>query len=202
LPIPFLPSPLSITMVLKTNTAHNSSSCTSSACRTVTISLIVGCALLIVMTVLVILCCKRGQRKVKNSVKTKVMGLFSGSKAAPAPVNDEEEQLRPQQQPIQVGPVPAPPAPSYYQSSYGQPSYERYEAPYEAPYYPEYQQQQQRQGQWQQKQQREANRDQRQDRSEEREQQQQRRYEAIPEETPAERQQRLTRLASTVASSM
>ncbi|KAL1897393.1 hypothetical protein Sste5346_004129 [Sporothrix stenoceras] len=185
-------------MVLKTETAHNSTSCISSACRTVTISLIIGVALLICMTVVVLWCCKRGQRKVKNTVVSGVMGLFSRSSKTAAGTADDEEQLRPQQ-PI----PPALPAPRSYQpSSYTQ----RYEAPYEAPYYPEYQQQQQRQWQWQwqrQTQSRNVGRAASQNLSEKRTQElQSRRYETIPEETPVERQQRLTRLASTVASSM
>ncbi|KJR89104.1 uncharacterized protein SPSK_06660 [Sporothrix schenckii 1099-18] len=187
-------------MAVKIATAHNSQMCQTSTCRTVTISFLVGAALLICATGLFVYCCKRGQRKVKNKVKSGVMGLLTRSnKPTVEAVESDEEQLQPQPFVPPPGPVEQPQwppkkkttqlqPPTYYQQPYSQP----YDAPYEMPYYPDYHQQQQRQWQVQQH---------------ELKYQQKRgikqhgRFETIPE-GPAERHARLTRLASTVVSSV
>ncbi|CAK7209537.1 hypothetical protein SBRCBS47491_000477 [Sporothrix bragantina] len=175
-------------------------------CSGATLGIIIGSGVLIFMAICVAYCCNRAHRKAKNTVKGKVLGMifksFKSSKNGkgdqPA---DDEEQLRPQQPPPPPPGDPQFQAPTYYQQqpySNGNPA----DAPYEYPRYPEYPQFQGQHPQyppqnqpWQPRQPQPSKR-------EAKQQKQQTRAAISPEETPAETQMRLNRLATALASSM
>ncbi|CAK7234730.1 hypothetical protein SCUCBS95973_009033 [Sporothrix curviconia] len=182
------------------------STCTSSSCFGVTLGIIIGSAVIICMAACVAFWCNRGRRKVKNTVKSKVLGMIfrsSANKGGNQPAADEE-RLRPQQPPPPAGLQPQAPIyyqqPAYYEPN-GQPYSNPADAPYEFPRYPEYpsfqgQPKHPPQNQpWQPRQPQPSKREAK------REAKQQTRT-ISPEETPVERQMRLNRLATTLASSM
>ncbi|CAK7245081.1 MAG: hypothetical protein STHCBS139747_006648 [Sporothrix thermara] len=173
------------------------STCTSPSCSGVALGVIIGCAVLICMAACVAYCCNRGRRKVKNAVKDKFLGMIfksSGTNGNGQPA-DDEERLRPRQaQP--TGPQTQTPI-YYYQQQrqrYGQSYSNPADAPYAYPRYPEYPDELQYPPRTQPWQPRQAE-------SSKREVKQPTRAIAA-DETPIERQMRLNRLATKLASSM